>query len=277
MNQTTPPPISALDNQISPINDQNGVAVPVEHGSGNSAAQQVLPGRDDSLNISSPEVLSSVDIPESQSSHDLSKLSQLKDKRVPSDIDSNLEGSPVLPTTVVSIDSPIGTPSPIINEVNTREEDAASNWQQSSVYSEVKRNSSSNGEISLNTDGCCQKLFETKASEQLTMPAFGYKKGILKRNPRGCRGICTCLNCASFRLHAERAFEFSRNQLLDAEEVALDLMKELSRLRRMLERSTDGANDQSVLDENQVSSRKYKTVENSVFVELDFLEMVPVQ
>ncbi|XP_057773227.1 uncharacterized protein LOC130992562 [Salvia miltiorrhiza] len=62
-------------------------------------------------------------------------------------------------------------------------------------------------------------------------------KGILKRNRRGCRGLCNCLNCASFRLHAERAFEFSRNQLLDAEEVASQLMKELANVRLLLEKS----------------------------------------
>ncbi|KAL9411032.1 hypothetical protein AB3S75_044750 [Citrus x aurantiifolia] len=70
-----------------------------------------------------------------------------------------------------------------------------------------------------------------------------FKKGILKRNPRGCRGLCTCLNCSSFRLHAEKAFEFSRNQMQDAEEVCLDLIKELSYIRNMLEKSpfsTDG-------------------------------------
>ncbi|XP_038906907.1 uncharacterized protein LOC120092777 [Benincasa hispida] len=67
------------------------------------------------------------------------------------------------------------------------------------------------------------------------------RKGILKRNPRGCRGICNCLNCSSFRLHAERAFEFSRNQLQDAEEVVTDLMKELSFLRGVLEKYSDGA------------------------------------
>ncbi|KAK9159810.1 hypothetical protein Syun_006151 [Stephania yunnanensis] len=61
-------------------------------------------------------------------------------------------------------------------------------------------------------------------------------RGILKRHPRGCRGICNCINCASFRLHAERAFEFSRNQLQDAEEVVVELTRELSGLRSLLEK-----------------------------------------
>lgn len=80
----------------------------------------------------------------------------------------------------------------------------------------------------------------------------GLAKGILKRNPRGCRGICNCLNCASFRLNAEKAFEFSRNQWLDAEELATDMMEELSNLRRMLENSVNGAVDNAIVPVDQV-------------------------
>ena len=90
------------------------------------------------------------------------------------------------------------------------------------------------------------------ASNPPGIPSSCLKKGILKRNPRGCRGICTCLNCSSFRLHAERSFEFSRNQVQDAEEVALDLIKELSYLRNMLEKSTFGAKEQTSIYINQV-------------------------
>ncbi|CAA7012987.1 unnamed protein product [Microthlaspi erraticum] len=61
-------------------------------------------------------------------------------------------------------------------------------------------------------------------------------KGILKRSIRGCRGICSCLNCSSFRLNAERAFEFSRNQLQDTEVMVLDLVGEISHLRDLLEK-----------------------------------------
>ncbi|CAH8364091.1 unnamed protein product [Eruca vesicaria subsp. sativa] len=50
-----------------------------------------------------------------------------------------------------------------------------------------------------------------------TPTSISPSKGILKRSIRGCRGICSCLNCSSFRLNAERAFEFSRNQLQDTE------------------------------------------------------------
>ncbi|KAK6930649.1 hypothetical protein RJ641_004743 [Dillenia turbinata] len=77
-------------------------------------------------------------------------------------------------------------------------------------------------------------------------------KGILKRNPKGCRGLCTCLNCASFRLHAERAFEFSKNQMQDAEEVAMDLIKELRYLRNVLEKSANVSSNHAPLQVNQV-------------------------
>lgn len=78
-------------------------------------------------------------------------------------------------------------------------------------------------------------------------------KGILKRNRQGCRGLCDCLNCASFRLHAERAFEFSRNQLHDAEEVASQLMKELANVRLLLEKSIAGKDDSASIRPNTVS------------------------
>lgn len=86
------------------------------------------------------------------------------------------------------------------------------------------------------------------------VPSFGLAKGILMRNPRGCRGICNCLNCASFRLNAEKSFEFSRNQLLDAEELAMDLMKEMSNLRCMLERCVNGADHNAILPADQVTN-----------------------
>ncbi|GLT97706.1 hypothetical protein SLE2022_152580 [Rubroshorea leprosula] len=93
------------------------------------------------------------------------------------------------------------------------------------------------------------------------IPAAGLMEGILKRNSHGCRGICTCLNCSSFRLHAERAFEFSRNQMQNAEEVALDLMKELSQLRNMLDNSTMGADNHAVICINQVKEACRKASE----------------
>lgn len=79
--------------------------------------------------------------------------------------------------------------------------------------------------------------FEVQASDHSVTQTEGTMKGVLKRNPRGCRGRCDCLSCTSFRLHAERAFEFSKHQMQDAEEVALELMKELSDIRKLLENS----------------------------------------
>uniref|UniRef100_A0A7N0ZW77 Uncharacterized protein n=2 Tax=Kalanchoe fedtschenkoi TaxID=63787 RepID=A0A7N0ZW77_KALFE len=81
-------------------------------------------------------------------------------------------------------------------------------------------------------------------------------RGILKRNPRGCRGLCTCIKCASFRLHAEKAFEFSRNQLLDSEEIALELIDELSLLRKLLEKSTDADNGSASVETSQIQVRE---------------------
>ncbi|XP_076896870.1 uncharacterized protein LOC143550005 [Bidens hawaiensis] len=82
-----------------------------------------------------------------------------------------------------------------------------------------------------------------ESPQQYPMPILetqveSIKSGILKRTPRGCRGICNCLNCTSFRLHAERSFEFSKNQMHDAEEVALELINDLKYLRNVLEASS---------------------------------------
>ncbi|KAK9671405.1 hypothetical protein RND81_12G027800 [Saponaria officinalis] len=96
------------------------------------------------------------------------------------------------------------------------------------------------------------------------VPVGGTKKGILKRNPWGCRGICSCLNCTSFRLNADKAFEFSRNQLLEADEVAQELMKELSNLRSMLEKSVTGVSEVRNVAHNQVEEacRRASNVED---------------
>ncbi|XP_039067650.1 uncharacterized protein LOC120213632 [Hibiscus syriacus] len=91
-----------------------------------------------------------------------------------------------------------------------------------------------------------------EASITPAMQSASLQKRILKRNPRGCRGICTCLNCSSFRLHAERSFEFSRNQMQDAEEVALDLIKQISCLRNKLEKSAMVAKDQTDICIDQI-------------------------
>ncbi|KAF8099966.1 hypothetical protein N665_0234s0014 [Sinapis alba] len=78
-----------------------------------------------------------------------------------------------------------------------------------------------------------------------TPTSISPSKGILKRSIRGCRGICSCLNCSSFRLNAERAFEFSRNQLQDTEVMVLDLVGEISHLREMLEKYSSADHNES--------------------------------
>ncbi|BAD45502.1 unknown protein [Oryza sativa Japonica Group] len=63
------------------------------------------------------------------------------------------------------------------------------------------------------------------------------KKGILKRHTRGCKGICMCLDCSTFRLRADRAFEFSRKQMQEADDIIDNLLKEVSSLRNLMEKS----------------------------------------
>ncbi|KAK2641690.1 hypothetical protein Ddye_023453 [Dipteronia dyeriana] len=109
-----------------------------------------------------------------------------------------------------------------------------------------------NGEKQIESDSLHRDSSYFEFSRHLDIPTTALKKGILKRTPRGCRGLCTCLNCSSYRLNAERAFEFSSNQMQDAEEVALDLMKELSHMRNMLEKSALGADGSAVVCINQV-------------------------
>jgi len=85
------------------------------------------------------------------------------------------------------------------------------------------------------------------------------RKSILKKQSqsRGCKGICMCLDCTMFHVHAERAYEFSRRQMSDADEVVERLMKELSHLRNLMERSVvlraDGAESYAVIQVNQVN------------------------
>lgn len=102
---------------------------------------------------------------------------------------------------------------------------------------------------------------QVEVSDPSGIPPLGPKRSILKRNPRGCRGSCECLNCASFRLHAERAFEFSKNQMQDAEEVAYDLINELSHLRTLLEKSTSGSDDHLAVCTDQVKEACRKASE----------------
>jgi len=213
-------PISDSNLQVTPGSDSNDCD-PMGDSTGNSGAQQETELQACDLNSDS-----------------LSPRSQLQDKQIMLNGPYNLENSIGSPISVHR-DLPITPLGPIADQVVTREE----------VGTPVL----SNGEKSHETPGCCRSLSEMKVTDQLDPLAVSSQKGILRKNPRGCRGLCTCLYCVSFRLHAERAFEFSRNQLLDAEEVAQDLMKEVSHLRNMLERCTDSINGTPLLDGSQVS------------------------
>ncbi|KAM0940912.1 hypothetical protein DsansV1_C18g0155311 [Dioscorea sansibarensis] len=63
------------------------------------------------------------------------------------------------------------------------------------------------------------------------------KQGILKSQRSGCRGPCTCLDCATFLVHAEKAFEFSKKQMHGADDIISGLVKEISHLRSLVEKS----------------------------------------
>ncbi|KAI6694779.1 hypothetical protein NL676_022489 [Syzygium grande] len=101
-------------------------------------------------------------------------------------------------------------------------------------------------------EGPMQHLSQIGASDLYGFPDEASRRGILKRNPRGCRGLCSCLTCASFRLNAERAFEFSRNQMKDAEEMTFNLIDQLSQLRSIVEKINCGASNLAMLQESQV-------------------------
>ncbi|KAK3160067.1 hypothetical protein QOZ80_1BG0054830 [Eleusine coracana subsp. coracana] len=62
------------------------------------------------------------------------------------------------------------------------------------------------------------------------------RKGILKRHTRGCKGICMCLDCCTYRLRADRAFEFSRKQMQEADDIIGNLLKEMANLRGLVEK-----------------------------------------
>ncbi|XP_019179996.1 PREDICTED: uncharacterized protein LOC109175196 [Ipomoea nil] len=102
---------------------------------------------------------------------------------------------------------------------------------------------------------------EVQASNHSVTQTDGTMKGVLRRNPRGCRGRCDCLNCTSFRLHAERAFEFSKHQMQDAEEVALELIKELSDIRKFLENAASKKNNLAAFEPTQVKEARTKALQ----------------
>ncbi|KAJ7957273.1 Pyrroline-5-carboxylate reductase [Quillaja saponaria] len=239
------------DCQVISTDKSIGCRFDTQYHTGNSNVPQTA-GHDgdgdsfkgDETNITSGNIL------EPPLSHDSQKEGQLQDEQVVLDGYSKLESSSNTVITVQGTGYPVtALHPPVSNVIYSGGEDALSKSPRLFVNSELSCDASvmtsSKGEKKIEPESCYQNLFPPKTSDSPTrIPSV--RKGILKRNPRGCRGLCMCLHCASFRLHAERAFEFSRNQMLDAEEVTLDLIKHMSYLRNLLERSANGATDPSV-------------------------------
>lgn len=254
------PPCVASNCQENPV-VSNGHSFHAEHQASHSGTLPMigLNSAQYSSSVDEPKLKSPQDDPEPTISLDSLKEHQSQVEQVKSDRYSQLETSPNQVISVYEIDPPVTSPSPVSCGTLSREEGTTTVSQMSfdteaDSISSFRNNSSSSKPVE--ADGLSGNISQHGASVPPAIVGTGLLKGILKRNPRGCRGLCTCLNCASFRLHAERAFEFSRNQMQDAEEVALDLIKELSYLRNMLQKSGDGLNDHPTVHVNQVSTAR---------------------
>ena len=86
-------------------------------------------------------------------------------------------------------------------------------------------------------------------------------KGILKSTSETCKDQCYCEKCASTRLRAKKASEFSQRQMQDIEGIAAMLMKDLSTLREIVEdklipSSAQSENVHSSLSMDEVSCNK---------------------
>ncbi|XP_042987577.1 uncharacterized protein LOC122315618 isoform X2 [Carya illinoinensis] len=204
-----------------------------------------------SSNVDEQKLKSPQDDPEPTISLDSLKEHQFQVEQVKSDRYSQLETSP---NQVIAVSCGTLSREEGITTVSRMSFDT-----EVDCVSSFRNNSSCSKPVE--ADGLSGNISQHGASVPPAIVGTGLLKGILKRNPRGCRGLCTCLNCASFRLHAERAFEFSRNQMQDAEEVALDLIKELSYLRNMLQKSADGLNDHPTVHVNQMQEACRKASE----------------
>ncbi|KAM1049842.1 hypothetical protein ACFX11_031905 [Malus domestica] len=214
---------------------------------------------DGGQNLTSPE-----HVPESQMPIDLQEEHYAE--QAVSGKQSKLETRPEIMSFEQETDAPVTLLCPSTCEATSIKDGAISVSDSLSDKPEEEGTSSrtalSNGGKPLQANSLSQNSSEIAATVSSGIHEVGPRKGILKRNPRGCRGLCSCLNCASFRLHAERAFEFSRNQMQDAEEVALDLMKELSNLRKILELSAASATNPSMnLNEVKEACRRASEAE----------------
>ncbi|KAF3456681.1 hypothetical protein FNV43_RR01335 [Rhamnella rubrinervis] len=217
-----------------------------------------LTSANDSSNDKEPSTVSPEHSTELQMSFDSGK-EQLADKA------SEFEAFTDISRSVQGPDLSVPSCHSINCEASSREECAMSLSDHLYVYTEGESSRSVMESSDNVKDTKVDRFYQNSSPHETPISSglhdVGLKKGILKRIPRGCRGLCTCLNCASFRLHAERAFEFSRNQMEDAKEVALDLIKELSHLRAIFEKSDAGANDHFVVHVNQVKKACNKASE----------------
>ncbi|XP_010488451.1 PREDICTED: uncharacterized protein LOC104766295 [Camelina sativa] len=163
-----------------------------------------------------------------------------------SDIDKEQETQVkhVIPDTEKNSETPLGSEIPLSSPLvgsRSSSEVASSALPKTFVNNLVggeNMNGAGETEAKISAEQLTAELLDSSAV-LATPPSVSPSKGILRRSMRGCRGSCSCLNCSSFRLNAERAFEFSRNQLQDTEVMVLDLVGEISRLRDMLEKSAD--------------------------------------
>ncbi|XP_008775312.2 uncharacterized protein LOC103695698 [Phoenix dactylifera] len=99
-----------------------------------------------------------------------------------------------------------------------------------------------------------QRESQLEVVHSVARHALAPKRGILKRYGRGCKGICMCLECATFRVHADRAYEFSRKQMDEADEIIVGLIKELANLRNLVDIyavPTVGGGSSTILQLNQ--------------------------
>lgn len=152
---------------------------------------------------------------------DPDKEQETQVKHVIPNTEKNLEA----PYDALDFEAPLSTPLATSSLTSTFVDNGAEETEAMSIPEQLEANSS---------DLTAEMLDPTVILA--TPTSISPTKGILKRSIRGCRGICSCLNCSSFRLNAERAFEFSRNQLQDTEVMVLDLVGEISHLRDMLEK-----------------------------------------
>ncbi|KAL1197184.1 hypothetical protein V5N11_003595 [Cardamine amara subsp. amara] len=201
-------------------------------------------GESDTSSYVNKEPLPSEPVSVSQDLSDPDKELETQVKHVIPDTEKNLE------TLHDVLSSEVPSSSPLVGSRSSSEVVASSSLLNTFVDNVVgaenmsgaeKMEAKNNAEQlkSINSDSTVELL--EPSVELTTPPSISPSKGILKRSIRGCRGICSCLNCSSFRLNAERAFEFSRNQLQDTEVMVLDLVGEISHLKDMLEKyaSTD--------------------------------------